>query len=376
MSHSGAVRISLLLTSLAFLLSACGDDGPAGPDPGADFDAVAAANSVEEMTAPPKENPDLTATLDLISGEVGEQAGLPALAAPIGVRDGRPAFDPGALERLEEELRSGGEADRIRASLLLPEPLLGTTLVWNPDTQDYEIDPERTDAPSNGIRFVMFAVNPITGRPAEPLSEIGFVDLLDESTADSGLRLRVRAVDTSGSSEVVLLDYFVEGTFVLAGESRVELAAEGFLSDGTDRVDFSLAQEITVPAGSSLAEGATSYRLWIEDGASLLLETTGSFDLQSGEAAALAVTLTLEEGADAVVLGVEFSPDGALDGSVSFNGEPVILVSGTVDEPEFTRPDGSALTESEREALETLLQSVEEILAFAESFFGVFGPTE
>lgn len=366
------LRIVPLALALVLGAAACGD-GPAGPGGAGAFDVASTAEAVRSVTAEREEHRDFTATMALVSGRLESAASVPSAASLFVARGWQPSLDADAWAALAGDLGRTSDADGSRA-LLLPETLLGSTLIWNPETDRYEVDPERTGAPADGVRFVMYEVDPDTGRPAEPLNEVGFVDLVDESTSDSGLRLRVHAVDTTGPSPVDLADYVVEGSLVLAGETRLDLSASGFLSDGTDRLDFSLSQNLTLPSSSSTARGSLDYSLSLEDGATVTLTADGTFDLSGGTASSLTATLTLEDGGDVVETSVEVAADGALDGAVAFNGREVILIAGTRSNPEFTRPDGSEVTQEEREALRDLFRAVEELLAFGASIFGVAGP--
>ena len=40
---------------------------------------------------------------------------------------------------------------------------------------------DRTGAPANGVRFLLYAVDPVTFQPVEPLVEAGYVDITDLS---------------------------------------------------------------------------------------------------------------------------------------------------------------------------------------------------
>ncbi|MCL5460153.1 hypothetical protein M3M33_16060, partial [Loigolactobacillus coryniformis] len=58
---------------------------------------------------------------------------------------------------------------------------LGQTLVYDMVTDQYVVDPKRTGAPRNGVRFIVYEVNG-EQRP-NPAREIGYADLLDEGPA-------------------------------------------------------------------------------------------------------------------------------------------------------------------------------------------------
>lgn len=372
-------RRSSLVAGVAALavLAAC-SDGITGP--GGDFDPQAAASAVESTLPDPETNEDLYAGLELISGELAGASGSPSVATGLPQvlavfrGEGTHQFvTPDALAELRGLEQRAAASPEVSLSLLLPDPIVGSTLVWDPGTGSYVVDASRTDAPPQGVRFVMYAVNPATHRPAEPLNEIGYVDLIDESTDESDLRLRVRAVDTSGSEPVTLLDYVIGGEVVLSGQTRMTAVAEGFVTDGTDRLDFALSQEIVLSSDANTATGTTSYSLSVPgSGVGVVLAMEGSFDLATGEPSSTALTLTVDDGTDRVVLDASVDARQALEGTVAFNGRTVIELSGTTGEPSFTRPDGSELSQQERQALRRLVEAVPEIVAFADSVFGLF----
>ena len=57
----------------------------------------------------------------------------------------------------------------------IPPEYLGVTFVWT--SRPTATSPGRPGAPDNGVRFVLYAVNPITGRPVEPLVRDGYADI-------------------------------------------------------------------------------------------------------------------------------------------------------------------------------------------------------
>lgn len=370
-------RAGLAAGIAALAAAACSDaTGPASVD----FDPQATAAAVQRVMPDRQQNGDLYGNLDLVSGKLSDASasaavasGLPRVLTLFRGEGATRAISPAALAELEAAGASDGGTREISLSLLLPETLLGSTLVWNPETGAYEVDPGRSDAPPAGVRFVMYEVDPETRTPALPLTEIGYVDLIDESTDESSLRLRVRAVDTSGSEPVPLLDYVIGGEVVLSGETRLTATAEGFVSDGTERLDFVLSQEIVLSSDANTATGTTRYELSApSEGITVVLDTEGTFDLASGEPTSFSLALTVDDGESRVVLDAAVDGDRAIDGTVALDGRTVVVISGTTAEPAFTRPDGTELTQEEKEALRELVGAIEEILDFAASVFGLF----
>ena len=90
---------------------------------------------------------------------------------------------------------------------------------------------------SNGVRFLLYAVNPVTFRPVEPLDEVGYVDIIDVSGSST---VAVRAVVASDGT--TYLDYSVHagGT-----SSSGSVTVSGYASDGTVRANFNLENTVT-----------------------------------------------------------------------------------------------------------------------------------
>src|SRR5437016_14597703 len=107
-------------------------------------------------------------------------AGALLQAAPITTprSAGQAYLDaPRRLQALR--LAAGTLGSGISASVIPPQ-YLGQTFVWDDATHKYVVGPDA--GPSNGVRIILYALNPVTGAVAEPSSAVGFADLLDEST--------------------------------------------------------------------------------------------------------------------------------------------------------------------------------------------------
>jgi hypothetical protein len=108
---------------------------------------------------------------------------------------------------------------------IIPDAITGTTYEWNVDSAGY-VATARAGAPANGIRFIVYGIDPLTGDPLVPLVETGHVDLLDESTATSG-RLHILVQGVGGTP--TFLDYTATGTPSATGGT---ISAAGFVSNG------------------------------------------------------------------------------------------------------------------------------------------------
>ena len=108
---------------------------------------------------------------------------------------------------------------------LVPVDFLGRT--YDRGVDGYEHDAARTDAPANGVRFILYEVDPITRAPGD--TEIGYVDLsmtfvdafpLSTATVDYLLSVPTRDFDVDATavftfnSETLAGSINVEGTFM------------------------------------------------------------------------------------------------------------------------------------------------------------------
>lgn len=232
--------------------------------------------------------------------------------------------------------RSGGPAR-------IPVGMLGNTFVYNPATGQYEVDPARTGAPSNAVRFILYAVDPILQEPVldnqgQPI-EIGYIDIADTSDFPT-----VTIGFTAVVSGDTLVDVDVSGAFT---QTTVDLTFSGFLSDGSQRLNF----------GFDLAGTETGFEV------SFTLNVAGySIDFSfSGSETIGNITATISDGSDTILFNLTVDAADNIDGSIAFNGTVVALISGTTQEPVVTNGDGDPLTQAEIDALEDLFEGIGEI---------------
>jgi hypothetical protein len=103
---------------------------------------------------------------------------------------------------------------------------------------------DRTGAPASGVRFILYAINPVTEVPVEPLAEAGYADILDESTATANA-LRLQLV----SGGTTYLSYGVSGAATASGG---QVVVDGFATDGTTLVNFDLRNSYSDAANGTL----------------------------------------------------------------------------------------------------------------------------
>jgi hypothetical protein len=314
--------------------AACGDS--TGPE---DFDPIATQQKAEVVLAAFDNNPAL---LSLTALESLSVAG-PVLSATLPVA-------PSAFGSRATRLRGyiGAEGPSLGSSspmAIFPADLLGATFVWS--GQSYAEDPNATGAPANGIRVILYTVDPITRRPVQPLDDRGYVDITDESTASvDALHLVVTWED------VTYLDYVASA---VTTTSSLTLSAEGFVSNGTEQVDFDLTFTLTETSVS------VDY---------LLTHDTGSVQLTGSiTATAIDVVLTVDDGDNTVALDVTIT-ESTVTGTIEYNGDVAVEIGGTPEVPTWTRPDGTPLTEQELAALVAFGELIDDVIGHFDDLLG------
>ncbi len=344
-------------TILAVLSAvACGDtNGPAG-----DFDAVQTQETADSVITSVDGNVALQSMAVLAQAfalTAGQQAAVQAALVALPTENaGRPRSAP---ERVQAFGAAAIAFSTAAPADLFPPSVQGNTYRLNPQTLQYEVDPTATGAPATGVRFILYAVDPILERVITPLVEIGWVDLIDESTATSN-SLHIIAV----VGEVTALDYIATAQL---GGGGATFTVDGTISNGSESVDFDLT------FGASASGVTIDYLISVQGrNQSIHLVAVGSADESD-----LTITLTVVNGADMAQLTATIAA-GQIEGSITHNGTVVVTFSGSEENPTFTGADGGELTEGEIRALHALSQlidemfdSLEDLLEPAEFVFGV-----
>jgi hypothetical protein len=176
---------------------------------------------------------ELGGAIDLTLAEMGGTSAVVDLPAALVV-------DPKALmTRLELRSRVRKE---IGTAALIPLDALGKTFVWDVEVDHYVMS-DLPGAPANGVRFVLYAVDPITHDVVEPLVETGYADLTRTSTATT-VTARVE-VYSAGIAPVKVLDYSVT---VQGPAVAPTFLVDGFARNGTDSLAFELSSTLAFVA--------------------------------------------------------------------------------------------------------------------------------
>jgi hypothetical protein len=227
--------------------------------------------------------------------------------------------------------------------------VLGTTYDYDAATEQYVVDPNRTGAPANGVRFALYETDD-TGA-IMPATEIGYADLIDEkaaSTSSAGLRFKV----VSGTTTVLDYAFEVGGLFV---SPKIDI--DGYLSDGTDRVNFQLSTQ--APAWENAGPFALEATLTVpSSGFTVNASLSG---IASPEPSS-DVQLTLHSGTDVLEVSAA-TAQGQIDASVKLNGSIFATVEGPVSNPTIKGEGGRDLTQDEWSALAKVVEFTDGVFA-------------
>lgn len=351
---------ALALGAALFLASACEDQGPGSlSDPSAMSAELAAVDSAFGSAAFQSYADVAPLIVPTAAGRLRRAAVIVEGSTPTLRRE--PAYLRGAT-RADAWRRLVPHVAELSAGPIIPDPVLGTTFEWDVDSDAY-LATSRTGAPANGVRFILYAVNAITHMPVEPVVEVGFVDLMDESTAGS-LRLHIQVKGLGGTP--TYLDYTAA---IVAGSTSFTATVNGSLSNGlagaelktlTFNVSFQVTQNaVTESASYDLNNPSVSVDVYLRLTASQTAITV-SVDFRfarPGELVRLLGTVTLS----------------AVNNELVISGTVVVTVNGGVfaratatggAEPQWVRHDGTPLTAEELAALQRLFNAVQRFFDF------------
>lgn len=334
-----------LILLMAFAVAAC--DGATGPgalnEAGvrADLTAASSAMSNAATSSLGTLGPEISAAI----GGLGVVADLPASLLE----------DPSALVA-RQELRAR-LLDRDRSVLAdLPAIALGKTFVYDVIEERY-IASERTGAPANGVRFILYAVDTASDVIQLPLVETGYADLTRTIT-NQAIIARVEAY--AGVANVVkVLDYAatISGTVVAP-----QMLVSGFAKNATDSLTFSLTSAL------SLASSTISID-WRAAVPTRGLVSRVQQTLTGGESPSVMIDglLTSDHGNVGIVGTILRATGGTLLVSVNGNAFATIAVDSFDDEtPTILNAQGQPLTPAQQEMLEDIMDWFEHAFDFYE----------
>ena len=329
-------RRSLAAAALALALAACSkDNGPSEFDPqGTTADMAAAQGAfVSEPAA------SFTAVGGQITATLG---GSPVVASSAALALTRPSQ---ASARYAQQLAAlvprGGRGIQA-SSAAVPASYLGATFVWDETTHAY-VQSDLPGAPANGVRFTLYAVDPVELQVVEPAVEVGYVDIIDQSTG-SATNFRVKVVEGS----VVYLDYTVAASEGMAGGL---VTVSGFASNGSTVANFTLKNTISENAGGLVL--SLDYDLNVPSRGVSLNWTATFANISDTE-----VVVTLDLGISGPngqvrLVGTQGASGGTF--SVKVNGDLFATITVSDAGQTVTGAGGQALTADEEETLHAIM---------------------
>jgi hypothetical protein len=342
----------LMLCLLA--ASACGTDRSTGPNVDARLDAerlTADVAAAERAMQPPvlASFTALSARFDLgpvATAAIATSQELVAGSPLEGGHNRTLAHSKQLALSTAERLMAAAVSDVSLASPALPPGSLGTTYVYDPVLERYVAAPGRTGAPANGVRFILYAVNPITHEPIVSV-EVGHADLLDEgATRPTGLGLRLIVV----SEGTTYLDYRVG---IDGSMNAGTLAVEGFVTDGETRLDFDIAA-----SGTAGPTGATMNVAFEFEVPSRAFRVVGSVEGTHAPGSNRGrINLVVHSGL--TTIGVEVTGDDqTVNATILVNDEIFATVTGDHHNPIIRGAGGRELTPQEVEAVQGIFRLV------------------
>ena len=209
----------------------------------------------------------------------------------------------------------------------------GKTLVYDATKDTYAVSATRAGAPTNGVRFITYETD-AAGKPIES-KETGYADLLDEgATTGETIVLRLLVVNKGATH----LDYRTRLTLV--GDVG-SISVDGFMSDGTARLDFDVAVTSRKIGLKTLLDA--DFDLQVKAREFSINGKVRGIDEGTGDGT---IGLTVRHAASSVAVNLVGS-NGRIEGTFKVNGSLLATATGDAKTPTITGPTGGQLTGGE-----------------------------
>ena len=353
---------SMAVLALAMsVFVACDDNtGPAG-----ETDPAEAAAAVQGVNASFANNEGLQ-SFNVLAQSFTQVFGIAPVIVPSA-----PGFEamPASIRAIAGQLgaialRESGPA--AAAGPVIDAQYYGTTFIY---VDGGYVASQRTGAPADGVRFILYALTPVTGEPIVD-TELGYADLRDTSDASAN-RLQTTVVINGAT----LIDYVSTCSLT---QSSVAVSAIGFVSDGATVVDFDLTFSVSEFDGVTIDFSVDIPSENIAIDFSVTADQFGfNADVDPFGTGAFSFDFEISQGTNAVHFTMA-GTDGALSGKVEICGgadgldcTTVANISGTLDAPIITDAGGNDLGEEGLAGIGNLFDAAGE---FVGSFFGFLTP--
>jgi hypothetical protein len=223
-------------------------------------------------------------------------------------------------------------AEGFSASMApLPAEVAGKTFVYDLGTTSYVASDQPLLA-NNMVRFILYAVDPVTFAPVEPLVETGYVDLTDLS-AGSTQAARVQVV----SGTTTYLDYTVSSS---STTSSARISIIGYVTDGVTQANINLRATLSFTSGLTL-----TYSLDLPQ-RDVSFDLTVNIDDATNPASPVEVDVMMRGPNGTVVIDGQFTETtGSFQ--VRINGDAFATITTDGTTTTITRNDGTPLSDDE-----------------------------
>ena len=234
----------------------------------------------------------------------------------------------------------------INSIPLISDGNRGKTFVYDAARHQWVIDPARTGAPANGVRFITYEPK---GAEPDATKPIGHADLIDLGNTTAGIALRLVVVEGT----LTILDY---ATSLESSNASGHVSVAGFIQNASDKLDFDI--DVRGQNTGGVERGSITFDLGI---ATREFRVTGEVtgEKQNGVESG-SVDLSVRHGAHSFAVDIE-NTRGTLDGAIHLNDSPFALVSGVAATPIFRKPNGEAIGGAEALVLWRIFDVSEDI---------------
>jgi len=223
---------------------------------------------------------------------------------------------------------------------------LGKTFIYDGQGHRWVVDPTRTGAPANGVRFITYEAKGVEPDATKPT---GYADLIDQGNTSAGISLRLVVVEGT----FTILDYHT----TLEGANGIgHVTVGGFLQNRNDKLEF----DVDVQGGNTngVDRGDITFDLAI---ASRSFHVDGDVHSEKSNGAEHStVDLTVRHSGASFRINVA-NDLGALSGEVNLNDAPFAKVSGRDGAPVFKTPSGGDLSPAEGLVLWKIFDITEDV---------------
>jgi hypothetical protein len=350
---------------IALIATGCGDGGtsPSLADPAA---TVAAFEQFDTAFANPafESFRSVSAFLNFAgAGSSSQVAALLRATAPDLAELGGGTFHPGP-RRVDAVKALAPALSRTEpAGPIIPDAAYGTTWEWDVANDTY-VQTLREGAPSTGVRVILYTIDPLTGLPAEPLVEVGTLDLIDESIPNT-LQLHVIVQGLGGTPTYV--DYTASASASQTTGS-FSVTSGGYVSNGGNgsalrRLDFGVTLSGTQTA-TGFTIGVDIFYDLNDPSIVIDLEYTLSFN-QNANTLTEDIFFSFQRPGETVLIRgtvVTGQSSYTVDLEVLVNGGRFATITGNQAAIQVLDAAGNPLSDAEAAALQRLFEGVVEVL--------------